>query len=86
MTLIVGILGIHCWQTPKHAKLCLIFGSIATIFYLPLLWWGATRVIIHTYVFQLVRIEVGLGFLLVYVMYIVGAYRLKQIWHTIQHE
>jgi len=80
LSLIAGIMGILYWQNPKRGNRCFLWGITVATVYPFLLWWGATSVVNHPRAFWFVRLEVGIGFLLVYVFYIIGAYSLKKAW------
>jgi len=80
LAFIAGIMGLVNWRNPKRANRCLIWGIAAATVYPFLFWWGAARVAAHPRAFWFVRLEVGIGFLLVYTLYILSAYRLKQAW------
>jgi len=84
LALIAGVMGVVSWRNPKRANRCLLWGGAAAIVYPILLWWEATRVIIHPHAFELVRIEIRFGFLLVYALYILGAYQLKKAWRSME--
>ena len=78
VTLIVGIMGVWISRKPKYATLCFIGGIAAGLIYL-------FAVVAHLYVMMPVlgvrgTYIVGIGFLAVYALFIVGAYRLKRVW------
>lgn len=79
LTVIAGMMGILYWKNPKRANGCLLLGIVAATVYPVLFWWGATHMTAHPYAFWFVRVEVGVGFLLAYVLYLVGACRLKKV-------
>ena len=65
-----GIKGVTKWKEPEHANRCLL--------------WGIVAVVVNVMVMFILEVAAGIGSLAIHMLYIIGAWRLKKDWHTIE--